>query len=307
MKKYLNKYFHDFFMLSKSEQKGIFILVALTLIIVVLNYLLPHFITHKKNVPHDFIAQVNHFKKAQQIAADSVYADRLQSKGQLTDSLAKARLKPFPFNPNNLPEEKWKALGLTKKQIRTIKNYEAKGGKFRSKGDLEKIYVISESEYRILEPYIVLPTTQLKPNPKQKVRKERAYKAVELNSADSTTLVQNLKLSPWLAARIIKFRKLLGGFANINQLYEVYGFDSTEIQKRIRFVKVDSTTIIKLNLNTDPFKTLLSHPYLSYDMVVAIFKLRPQADSAIILNSLLESGSISREEFKKLAPYIKQD
>ena len=32
-------------------------------------------------------------------------------------------LTPFPFNPNGLPEEEWRKMGLTDRQIRTITNY----------------------------------------------------------------------------------------------------------------------------------------------------------------------------------------
>ncbi len=49
-------------------------------------------------------------------------------------------------------------LGLTDKQISTIKNYEAAGGKFKRKEDLKKIYSISDIEYKILEPYINIPS-----------------------------------------------------------------------------------------------------------------------------------------------------
>ena len=38
----------------------------------------------------------------------------------------------FAFNPNNLPEGEWKKLGVSERIVKTIKNYESKGGHFRS-------------------------------------------------------------------------------------------------------------------------------------------------------------------------------
>ena len=48
-------------------------------------------------------------------------------------------------------------MGFTPKQAKSIKNYEAKGGKFRNKADVKKMYAISDIEYQIIEPYILIP------------------------------------------------------------------------------------------------------------------------------------------------------
>ena len=37
----------------------------------------------------------------------------------------------FTFDPNGLSENDWKRLGLSAKQSKVIKNYEAKGGRFK--------------------------------------------------------------------------------------------------------------------------------------------------------------------------------
>lgn len=63
------------------------------------------------------------------------------------------------FNPNELDESQWKALGFTEKQIATILKYkEMIGGKFLSKEQFKKTYFIRD-RYAELEPYILLPET----------------------------------------------------------------------------------------------------------------------------------------------------
>ena len=47
--------------------------------------------------------------------------------------------------------------------------------------------------------------------------------SIDINSGDSATLVSLPGIGPVLSARIIKYRRLLGGFARIEQLKEVYG------------------------------------------------------------------------------------
>jgi len=44
----------------------------------------------------------------------------------------------FPFNPNNLADSLWTKLGLSEKQIASIKKYEERGGKFRIRSDVKK-------------------------------------------------------------------------------------------------------------------------------------------------------------------------
>ena len=63
----------------------------------------------------------------------------------------------FKFDPNNLPAEKWQQLGLSEKQVATIKNYEAKGGRFYKKEDVAKIYAITADDYKRLASYIDIP------------------------------------------------------------------------------------------------------------------------------------------------------
>lgn len=51
-------------------------------------------------------------------------------------------IKPFPFDPNTIGREEWRALGLTDKQIDGLERYQNKGGHFRTKKDLGRMYSI---------------------------------------------------------------------------------------------------------------------------------------------------------------------
>jgi DNA uptake protein ComE-like DNA-binding protein len=63
------------------------------------------------------------------------------------------------FDPNLLNTEQWQALGLQKSLAQRIVNYCQKGGKFRTKKDLLKIYGFPAEEYARLSSYILLPDT----------------------------------------------------------------------------------------------------------------------------------------------------
>src|SRR5690606_38365709 len=102
----------------------------------------------------------------------------------------------FSFDPNTLLADGWQKLGLSERQIRNIINYRQRGGVFRKKGDLEKMYTLTESDYLRLEPYIqIAPPAPAPPEgqtdpvsdaslPPQSFRKAPLTAAMELNAAD---------------------------------------------------------------------------------------------------------------------------
>ena len=65
----------------------------------------------------------------------------------------------FHFDPNKAPFEDLVRLGIREKVAHTIINYRSKGGKFRRKEDLKKIYGLSIHEYTRLADWIQIENT----------------------------------------------------------------------------------------------------------------------------------------------------
>ncbi len=61
------------------------------------------------------------------------------------------------FDPNKLNLENGLAMGLPQRVAKSIANYTKKGGRFKIKSDLKKIYGLEESLYQQLYDYIDLP------------------------------------------------------------------------------------------------------------------------------------------------------
>ncbi len=231
-------------------------------------------------------------------------------------SVLEQKLNPFPFNPNNLAEESWKKLGLAAHQIRNIKNYESKGGKFFRKEDLKKIYTISETEYAILEPFIRIPSTgnqriaRASQSPEQAAAKETStlpkeakpeVVTIELNGADSLQLIQLPQVGPWFAHRILKYRDILGGFVDKEQLREVYGMDEERYSTFREFVEVDTASLEPLQINFAEFKAVVRHPYFSYPLTKAVFNHRDRKGMLQSFDQLMELAPAS----DSLSPYLK--
>ncbi len=308
----INSWIKSVVTLNKSEQRAILFILFLILIVIVINLIMPFLIKKETNDYSVFKKDIENFRKTQQLLADSIRIEQLQNRGKLNKELAEQKLNPFPFNPNQLPEEVWLQLGLSEKQVETIKNYEAKGGKFNRKEDLRKMYSISDAEYNILEPFIRTPSnfkTKISPieskieERKPEVKKIK-YLDVEINTADSSVFVNSLKMQPWIAARIINYRDLLGGYFKPAQLREVYGFDSSNYYKIEKFLQVDTSLIVKININTAGFKEILRHPYISFEITKGIVNYRNSRGLFKSTEQLMELGILSESSFIKIEPYL---
>ena len=97
---------------------------------------------------------------------------------------------------------------------------------------------------------------------------------VNINSADTTELKSLPRIGSFFARNIVDYREKLGGFVEINQLLEVYAFDSARLETIAPYINVDSVSLRRINVNTDDFKTILRHPYIEYEDVKKIVNHR---------------------------------
>ena len=108
-----------------------------------------------------------------------------------------------------------------------------------------------------------------------------------------------------LAARIVKYRDLLGGFVNKNQLREVYGLQD------IALGNLKSATFISsgfkprlLKINRDSLEMLQNHPYISDKLAEDILRFR-EINSTIESEKVLANFiSIDKSKFEKLILYL---
>lgn len=97
---------------------------------------------------------------------------------------------------------------------------------------------------------------------------------IDLNYADSLTLVSLPGIGKTLSARILKYRDLLGGFISTSQLLEVYGVKKDWFSKFEYCLVADPNAVRSIDFEQGTFKQILSHPYMNYEMTKEIFGLR---------------------------------
>ncbi|MBR3427553.1 MAG: helix-hairpin-helix domain-containing protein [Bacteroidales bacterium] len=266
------------FSFSKGERVAIITILALILLLILACLFRPS----RKSLSDESLHNLDSLLSLRKAA--------IEQQQQADKPQELAELHPFPFNPNTLTEEEWLQMGLTDRQVRNIMNYMAKGGKFYSKNDLGKLYTISEEEFAQLEPFIVLPevargrsgkslssrggvstgSTTASAAPTEK----KAIPIVDLNTVDSTTLVELPQIGPYTAVRIIEFREKLGGFIDKEQLRDVKGIDDARFAAIQPYINLGAVEIRKIDVNRADFKTLVHHPYLNYEQVKRIVNQR---------------------------------
>ena len=209
----------------------------------------------------------------------------------------------FKFNPNTISKDQWKKLGFKDWQIKTIFNYKAKGGSWRSKADVKKIYGLAEADYNKLEPYILLPDNSEK---KEYTNNKKDYtKKIDINTANAKELT-NLKgiNSEKYAAIIIKYRKELGGFTKKEQLLEVWNMKKETYNGFVNQIVIGDYKPYQININSSSAKELKAHPYIDWKTANAIFKYRKANGDYKKIEDIKKIHLINNETYLKIAPYL---
>lgn len=144
------------------------------------------------------------------------------------------------------------------------------------------------------------------------IRKNDSYSnqkqpLIEINRSDSATLVRLPGIGPVLSARIIKYRRLLGGYARIEQLKEVYGLPEETYELIKNRISTDSTFISRININTADYKELSHIRYFEKYEIASILKYRQLKGNIAGMIDLIDNKLITKEKAFRVSPYLKFD
>lgn len=159
------------------------------------------------------------------------------------ENVPRRKVESFRFNPNTASVEELQRLGFSLKQAQSIDNYRNKGGRFRRKSDFAKSFVVSDSIYRRLEPYIDIPK-------------------LDINLADSAAFDTLPGIGGWFARQMIEYRERLGGYSYPEQLMEIRNFDREKFDNLSDLIFISPQTAVPYPLWTLPEDELKRHPYI---------------------------------------------
>ncbi|MCK9399814.1 MAG: helix-hairpin-helix domain-containing protein [Bacteroidales bacterium] len=313
----------DYFAFNRKEQRGLIILLGLLLLSVLINLFLPQLVPEKEYdiapfqiAVSTFIASIDKLDSTEKIKPQK-FSDNY-SKDEGAD-LSSFIASPFNFDPNDLNEQQWVNMGIGAKIARNILRYREKGGTFRDKKGLGRIYGMNDSVFAILEPYVRIKEMEKAPsssyinnNDNKNYTKPgnnfTKYKPdtliIELNSTDSASLLACHGIGPSYAGRIIRYRELLGGFTSVEQLMEIRGMDSIRYNQFRGQITVNPQQVRKIDLNSVTFKELLRHPYFEYYLVKAVFNFKDEIKAYDSVGQIRTIPVMYEELYEKIAPYL---
>lgn len=219
------------------------------------------------------------------------------------DNVKKPEL--FSFNPNKTTMEDWMRLGLSERNAKTINNYVAKGGYFKRKEDLKKIYGIPSQLIDNIMPLAVFDDEpKITSQQPVKIVKTKQVLHLDINAADSSTLTMLPGIGERLASRIVRYRNRLGGFVQVSQLLEVYGLQDSILDKIAPLIFVTpSFSIDKIDINKIDYTLLTKHPYMTYSMAKIILAYRKAHGNIIGVDEMYSIAGIPQEQLVKFLPY----
>ena len=199
------------------------------------------------------------------------------------ESLPRRIVESFPFNPNTVSENELCRLGFTGKQASSIINYRLKGGRFHRKTDFAKSFVVSDSIYRRLEPYIDIPL-------------------VDLNLADSADFDALPGIGGWFASRMVAYRNALQGYSYKEQLMDIWKFDAEKFALLSDLVVVSDEHKKSYPLWTYPADSLARHPYIrNLEVARSIVRYRENTPKEKwSVEGLERAGILSHETASKI-------
>jgi len=180
----------------------------------------------------------------------------------------------FPFDPHTIRREELLGLGFSPRVADILINYRTKGGKFRTKEDVKKIYGVSPELYRKIEPYIHIESDIVSHVSDLSVEKSRpSY--IDINTASKEDWKSLPGIGDYFATKLTEKREKLGTFVSIEQVGEIYNLPDSTFQKIRPYLKLKEGNIRKININTAKEEELRRHPYILRWQADEILRNRP--------------------------------
>ncbi|MGN0195632.1 MAG: ComEA family DNA-binding protein [Candidatus Cryptobacteroides sp.] len=187
----------------------------------------------------------------------------------------------FPFDPNTATIEDFVRLGFTRRQAEAIDRYRTSGGRFRRKEDFARSYVVEDSVYERLSPWIRIPRT-------------------DINKADSAAFDALPGIGPYFASKMVAYRKRLGGYSFAAQLLEIPKFREETFAAIEDLIEAGECEPYRLwSLPEDSLRT---HPYIGAHSAQAIVLYRENNPrDRLTVEGLAKAGILSAENAEKLS------
>ena len=293
------------FLLTGEQWLGLLILgVIIAATLVGMKYLQPAdepTILVEDSVKTDF--------KDYQTKQDSLYKAKWK-KTYKRDTIA---IRMQMFDPNTVDSMTLLHLGFKPWQAKNMLKYRAKGGKYRKKEDLKKLYGMTDSMYLALTPYIYIKDSIVVDSARidsvctdslPKWNNTKKDTILNLRTADTTELKLIRGIGSYRAKMIVRYREQLGGYARVEQIMEARGMDKVIADSILPHFYIDSVVVNKIPINHIRPEVLQRHPYLNFEQAKAIYEYRRKHIRIKSAEELKKIKGLSPTDIEKILIYL---
>ena len=222
-------------------------------------------------------------------------------------------VQTFPFNPNTADSMTLLRVGLKPWQVKNLMAYRRAGGRWKDADDFKRLYGLSDEEFQRLRPYVQIPPAvkevyftehdRARQDSLHHLRPEKFTQltVLDLNTVDTLTLRKIPGIGVGYSRSIVSYRERLGGFVRVAQLKDIEGLPA-----RIEewFSVEEQVAVRTISINKSDFKTLVRHPYLSYEQVKVITTHIRKYGSLRSWKDLQLYPEFTPQDFERLTPYF---
>ena len=234
----------------------------------------------------------------------------------------------FPFDPNTADSTTLLRLGLSPWQVRSIYRYRAKHGRYHKPDDFKRLPGLTNEQWDRLMPQIRISTEFQYVESKQSYQesvdemeeieeklgmsyaalrdtsyhqeKIRPGQTIDINTADTSQLKKIPGIASKRAARIVAYRRSLGGFVNVEQAMEAIELPDSVM----KYMTVSQVPVSKINVNNLSVQQLMKHPYLNFYQAKAINEYRQNKGDLHTFEELSRLEGFRQTDIERLRPYI---
>ncbi len=305
-----------FFYFTRSQKAGIVALGVLLSVVGVAGIVLPRLTgarpDEKAAVDTLFVQEVEQFRRTL-LSKDSIeQAGRKQLHEEKWTRRRERHIAPLTvelvtFDPNTADSSLFRQLGLPAWMASNVLKYRQRGGKFKQADDFRKIYGMTEEKFEELRPYIHIAPDTTNAVPLTHETTDTLFLTIELNAADTAELMQLSGIGTYYAKEIVRYRKQLGGFANVEQLREIKHMQPENFDKITPHCTVDTTLIEKIKVNRASIDFLRKHPYINFYQAKVIYEFRRAKGRLDGMDDLRRFDEFSESDLHRLRPYLSFD
>ena len=235
-------------------------------------------------------------------------------------------VESFPFDPNTADSTTLLRLGLSPWQVRSIYRYRAKHGRYHKVEDFMRLPGLTNEQWERLKPYVrIAPQFRYVEPPQRRSYPQNApvaYEPAETKPAKQDSLprqekiafgqtidinladTSQLKMIPGIgtkrAARIVAYRRQLGGFVKVEQAMEAIELPDSVL----KYMTVSPVEPTKINVNKLSVQQMMKHPYLTFYQAEVIWEHRQNKGELQSIDELSHLKYFKATDLDRLRPYI---